>query len=141
MAIGSEITTDIMHKTGRDLLPKKTVEYFLEIRDIEHWNIVNKTVSEYTMAEWLACLKEKVLLEQCLPIYSQILDEDPLAHGIFAKGELLYDVTQIDNAFWKEHQEWHEYFITRVKAALELIENDSNEIIQEYVNAYRRFLE
>lgn len=64
MAIGSEITTDIMHKTGRDLLPEKTVEYFLEIRDIEHWNIVNKTVSEYTMAEWLACLKEKVLLEQ-----------------------------------------------------------------------------
>ena len=43
MAIGSEITTDIMHKTGRDLLPEKTVEYFLEIRDIEHWNIVNIT--------------------------------------------------------------------------------------------------
>ena len=93
-------------------------------------------------AEWLVCLHEKVLLEQCLPIYSQKLDEDPLAHGIYAKGELLYDVTQIDNAFWKDHQDWHEYFLTRIKTVLNMIENDSNEteIRQEYIDAYQRFL-
>lgn len=74
--------------------------------------------------------------------FAQILDDDPLAHGLYAQGELLYDVTQIDNDFWKNYQDWHEFFITRIKEAFNMLENDSNaiEIRQEYIDAYQRFL-
>ena len=57
---------DILSKTGRELLPDETVEYFKEIRSINYFNVLNKTLSEYTFAEWYVCLDEKVLLEQCL---------------------------------------------------------------------------
>ena len=43
---------DILSKTGRDLLPEETVEYFNEIRSINYYNVLNKTLSEYTFAEW-----------------------------------------------------------------------------------------
>ena len=62
---------DILSKTGRDLLPDETVEYFKEIRSINYYNVLNKTLSEYTFAEWYVCLDEKVLLEQCLPRRSE----------------------------------------------------------------------
>ena len=34
---------DILSKTGRDLLPEETVEYFKEIRSINYYNVLNKT--------------------------------------------------------------------------------------------------
>ncbi|WP_073386209.1 hypothetical protein WAA20_09015 [Butyrivibrio fibrisolvens] len=75
-------------------------------------------------------------------IREELHDDDPLAHDLYAQGELLYDVTQIDNDFWKNHQDCHEYFITRIKEAFNMLENDSNaiEIRQEYIDAYQRFL-
>lgn len=75
-------------------------------------------------------------------IREELHDDDSLAHGLYAQGELLYDVTQIDNDFWKNHQDWHEYFITRIKEAFNMLENDSHaiEIRQEYIDAYQRFL-
>ena len=142
MALKAVITKDIMCKTGRDLLPEDIVEYLLEFRNINCWNVVNKKLSEYTWAEWLVCLKEKLLLEQCLPLVSEKLDRDPLVPGLFSKGELLYDVTQIENDFWMEHQEWFEYFRAIVQTILDMIENntDSIEINHMYVEAYRSFL-
>ena len=103
---------DILSKTGRDLLPEETVEYFKEIRSINYYNVLNKTLSEYTFAEWYVCLDEKELLEQCLPRYSEKLDMDPLMPGLFSKGEILYKITQIDKSFWTDHPDWYEYFRT-----------------------------
>ena len=111
---------DILSKTGRDLLPEETVEYFKEIRSINYYNVLNKTLSEYTFAEWYVCLDEKVLLEQCLPRYSEKLDMDPLMPGLFSKGEILYKITQIDKSFWTDHPDWYEYLRTIIHGVLDM---------------------
>ena len=143
MAIKSEIQADLMNKTGRELLPENIVEEFLNSRSAIHVRIVCRTLSEYTRAEWVICLKEKVLLEQCLPYISEVLDGEPLSPGLFAKGELLYDVTQVDKSFWMSHTDWLEYFGKMIHSLLGMIENDSGakEINKEYIKAYREFLE
>ena len=143
MAIKSEIQADIMNKTGRELLPENIVEEFLNSRSAPHVRIVCRTLSEYTRTEWVICLKEKVLLEQCLPYISEVLDADPLSPGLFAKGELLYDVTRIDKSFWTAHHDWLEYFRKIIHSVLGILENDSGaeEINKEYIKAYREFLE
>lgn len=143
MAIKSITTADVMLKTGRDLLPKSVIEAFLEIRSINYRNILDKTLSEYTVAEWLVCLKEKVLLESCLPYISQKIDIDPLTSGFFYKGEILYDVTGIDKLFWDKHRDWFEYFRIKINTVLDMIENDPGtiEIRHEYIAAYRKFTE
>ena len=142
MAIKSEIPADLMHKTGRDLLPVNIVEDFMNSRSALHVRIVCRTLSEYTRAEWIICLKEKVLLEQCLPYISEILEVDPLSPGLFAKGELLYDVTQIDKRFWMSHHDWLEYFRKIIYSVLNKIENDANtqEINKVYIESYKGFL-
>ncbi|MBP3753915.1 MAG: hypothetical protein J6I66_03585 [Lachnospiraceae bacterium] len=143
MAIKSEITADIMLKTGQDLLPEEIAENFKNARSAVHIRVLKRTLSEYTWAEWLICLKEKVLLEQCLPYVSEKLDDDPLIPGLFSKGEVLYDVTRIDDDFWMSHQDWLEYFRTIINTVLDKLENDSDTkgIIREYVEAYRSFVD
>ena len=143
MAIKSEITADIMLKTGQDLLPEEIAEDFMNSRSAVHIRVLKRTLSEYTWAEWLICLKEKVLLEQCLPYVSEKLDDDPLIPGLFSKGEVLYDVTRIDDDFWMSHQDWLEYFRTIINTVLDKLENDSDTtgIIREYVEAYRSFVD
>lgn len=136
---------DILSKTGRDLLPEETVEYFKEIRSINYYNVLNKTLSEYTFAEWYVCLDEKVLLEQCLPRYSEKLDMDPLMPGLFSKGEILYRITLIDKAFWIDHPDWYEYFRTIIHGVLDLGKEElinkgiREEYIEVYFEAYRGF--
>ena len=143
MAIKSEITADIMLKTGQDLLPEEIVKEFMDSRSAVHIRVLKRTLSEYTWAEWLICLKEKVLLEQCLPYVSEKLDDDPLIPGLFSKGEVLYDVTRIDDDFWMSHQDWLEYFRTIINTVLDKLENDSDTtgIIREYVEAYNSFVD
>ena len=143
MAIKSEITADIMLKTGQDLLPEEIAEDFMNARSAVHIRVLKRTLSEYTWAEWLICLKEKVLLEQCLPCVSEKLDDDPLIPGLFSKGEVLYDVTRIDDDFWMSHQDWLEYFRTIINTVLDKLENDSDTtgIIREYVEAYNSFVD
>ena len=143
MAIKSEITADIMLKTGQDLLPEEIVKEFMDSRSAVHIRVLKRTLSEYTWAEWLICLKEKVLLEQCLPYVSEKLDDDPLIPGLFSKGEVLYDVTRIDDEFWMSHQDWLEYFRTIINTVLDKLENDSDTtgIIREYVEAYNSFVD
>ena len=143
MGIKSETTADIMLKTGQDLLPEEIVEDFMNARSAVHIRVLKRTLSEYTWAEWLICLKEKVLLEQCLPYVSEKLDEDPLIPGLFSKGEVIYDVTRIDANFWMSHQDWLEYFRTIINTGLDKLKNDSDttEIIREYVDAYRSFVD
>ena len=143
MAIKSEITADIMLKTGQDLLPEEIVKEFMDSRSAVHIRVLKRTLSEYTWAEWLICLKEKVLLEQCLTYVSEKLDDDPLIPGLFSKGEVLYDVTRIDDDFWMSHQDWLEYFRTIINTVLDKLENDSDTtgIIREYVEAYNSFVD
>lgn len=143
MAIKSEITADIMLKTGQDLLPEEIVKEFMDSRSAVHIRVLKRTLSEYTWAEWLICLKEKVLLEQCLPYVSEKLDDDPLIPGLFSKGEVLYDVTRIDDDFWMSHQDWLEYFRTIINTVLDKLENDSDTtgIIREYVEVYNSFVD
>lgn len=136
---------DILSKTGRDLLPEETVEYFKEIRSINYYNVLNKTLSEYTFAEWYVCLDEKVLLEQCLPRYSEKLDMDPLMPGLFSKGEILYKITQIDKSFWTDHPDWYEYLRTIIHGVLDMGKEElinsgiREEYIEVYIEAYRNY--
>jgi hypothetical protein len=136
---------DILSKTGRELLPEATVEYFKEIRSINYFNVLNKTLSEYTFAEWYVCLDEKVLLEQCLPRYSEKLDTDPLMPGLFSKGEILYKITLIDKAFWIDHEEWYECFSAIIHGVLDLGKEElinrgiREKYIEAYLEAYRNF--
>ena len=136
---------DILSKTGRDLLPEETVEYFKEIRSINYYNVLNKTLSEYTFAEWYVCLDEKVLLEQCFPRYSEKLDMDPLMPGLFSKGEILYKITQIDKSFWTDHPDWYEYFRTIIHGVLDMGKEElinsgiREEYIEVYIEAYRNY--
>ncbi len=132
-----------MLKTGQDLLPEEIVKEFMDSRSAVHIRVLKRTLSEYTWAEWLICLKEKVLLEQCLPYVSEKLDDDPLIPGLFSKGEVLYDVTRIDDDFWMSHQDWLEYFRTIINTVLDKLENDSDTtgIIREYVEVYNSFVD
>ncbi len=48
MAIKSEITADIMLKTGQDLLPEEIVKEFMDSRSAVHIRVLKRTLSEYT---------------------------------------------------------------------------------------------
>jgi len=133
--------SDMFCKTGRELLPEKIVKDFFEYRDVQHYNIINRRLSEYTYSEWGGCLYEKVLLEQCLPYIIEKVHIDPLAPVFFRKGELLYHITLIDKTFWLSHMELFACFKTFIDNALVLIEKelDNSEIEVEFIEAYKGF--
>jgi hypothetical protein len=133
--------SDVFCKTGRELLPEKIVKDFLEYRDAQHHNIINKRLSEYTYSEWLLCLYEKVLLEQCLPYIFEKVHLDPLAPGAFYKGELLYHITLIDKIFWSSHMELFASFKMIIDNVLDHMEKelDNSEIMIEFIEAYKGF--
>lgn len=137
---------DIYTKTGRELLDDKTVEYFREIRSAEYQRVLTYKLSEYTRAEWMVCLYEKVLLEQCIPYFSKELDLNPLKPGLFSKGEVLYRVTLIDKPFWNSHTDWYDHFRTIIQEVLNMSEEElakvgiREEYVEPYIKAYRDFL-
>ncbi len=133
---------DVFSKTGRDLLPEETVEYFSGFSSAPHQHIICEKLSEYTMAEWVFCLYEKVLLEQCVPQFFDVLDKNPLSPGIYYKGEILYHITLIDKAFWSAHEDWLEFFKKITHRALDMAVKelaDSN-ITNIYIESYRNFV-
>ena len=144
--------SDTFQKTGRELLPSDIVEYFQEFRSADYINVLRKKLSEYTFAEWMVCLQERVLLEQCVPFFIEILDKNPLHPGYFEKGYVLCFVTLIDKAFWDEHKEWYLHVKSIVDGVLDSCKNkadsvpdssknkvDSGVIRGEYIEAYRSF--
>ncbi len=132
--------SDIFSKTGRELLPPETVEYFQGFRSADYIRVLNCRLSEYTWFEWLVCLHEKVLLEQCLPFVFEKLDMNPLIPGPFYRGEILYKVTQIDKSFWDDHKDLVERFRQIMKKALKMIEESDNvEIRSDFIEAYKKF--
>ena len=135
------IDSKIFFKKGRELLPPHIVKEFQEIRSIQYWNILNNRLSDYTWAEWLTCLKEKVLLEQCLPFVFEKLDIDPLIPGCFDRGEVLYAVTRIDKSFWNGHRDWYERTGTYIDAVQDKCEKepDNRMIREEFLEAYKSF--
>ncbi|SER01234.1 hypothetical protein SAMN02910369_02875 [Lachnospiraceae bacterium NE2001] len=136
--------SDILFKTGRDLLSDDIIEYFEGVRSVDYRNVLDKRQLEYTWAEWLVCLHEKVLLEQCLPFVTERLNADPLIPGYFSKGEVLYEVSVIDRDFWLNHKEWYDYYSTIISSVLNMSEMDLEEIESKhrpvYIEAYQKFL-
>lgn len=154
---------DSFQKTGRELLPPDIVEYFQEFRSVDYLNVLRKRLSEYTFAEWMVCLQERVLLEQCVPFFIEILDKNPLHPGYFEKGYVLCAVTLIDKIFWDDHKDWYLRVKSIVDGVLDSCENkadsvpdssennvdsvpdlsknkaDSGVIRGEYIEAYRSF--
>ena len=132
---------DIFSKTGRDLLPEEIVDAFKEIRGIDYYRVLNNTLSEYTAAEHLVCLRENVLLEYCLPFFIDKLDLDPLIPGYFRKGEILYYFTKIDKSFWVTHKDWYEHTREIVKSVIDMSEEKIRSTVtaQEYIEAYKSF--
>ena len=133
--------TDVFSKTGRELLPQNIVEEFQEYRSALHQRILYCRLSEYTWSEWVICLQEKILLEQCLPFALEKLDMNPTAPGIFYKGEVLYDVTQIDRTFWDNHMDLYNSFKAIIDKNLDLLkkETDNGVIREDFLEAYQRF--
>lgn len=136
-----EYTVEIYNKTGRDLLPENVVEDFLEIRGIDYYNVIKKRLVEYTRAEWVVCLREKIMLEQCVPLFLEELSQDLLIPGVFYKGEILYEVTLIDKDFWLNHKDWFECIKTIIYKVLNMSEQElkNNNIIHEYIESYKKF--
>ena len=132
---------DVNNKTGRELLPQNVVEEFQGYSSTHHQRILYYRLSEYTWAEWVICLKEKVLLEQCLPFVLEKVDMDPLTPGLFYKGELLFEVTQIDKAFWNAHMDWYDRFRTIINNNLDLLKKEAgNEKVRDvFIEAFQKF--
>ena len=131
----------IFSKTGMELLPEETIEYFREIRSADYQRVLTRKLSEYTRGEWYVCLYEKVLLEQCLPYFMEELDSDPLTPGLFYKGEVLYRITLIDKTFWRSHKDWLEHTRTIVHRVLNMNEEnlDKAAIPVTFIEAFKAF--
>lgn len=41
---------------------------------------------------------------------SRVLAKNPLVHGLYWRGEILWRILKIEEEFWKEHREWKTYF-------------------------------
>lgn len=131
---------EIFNKTGRELLPENIIKQFEEISCINYRNILENRLSEYTWGEWLFCLKEQVLLEQCMSFVFEMLDMNPLIPGCFFKGEVLYEVTRIDKSFWTAHEDWYEHIRTIIYKALSMNEMDEGNTVipQEYKDILKK---
>lgn len=96
-------------KTGKELLTIKKSEEFREVRSIHYYNIVIKKLEEYSLPEWFVCLKEGVLLEFAIPVFSRVLQMYPMLCGMNNEWQVLYEITQVSQDFWKLKREWKEY--------------------------------
>lgn len=97
-------------KVGRELLSLEKSEQFMEVRSIHYYNVVAKRLEQYTLPEWLVCLKEEVLLEYAIPIFSRVLENYPMLCGMNNEWQVLYDITRLNQEFWIMNTEWKEYF-------------------------------
>lgn len=107
-----------LEKTGRELLPEKTVNYFLTVRCQYYANVINDKMKDYTYMEWVTCIKEKILLEYALPIIAGPLLFYPMLSGMHAEWEILYEISDIDEKFWMEHRDWKAFFVRLMKEAI-----------------------
>lgn len=53
-----------------------------------------------------------ILLEYAVPILSRVLSQNPLLNGAYYRGELIYNILNIDESFWQKHIDWKVYFET-----------------------------
>ena len=97
-------------KFGRELLAIEKSKQFMQVRSVHHYNVVMKTLEEYTLPEWIVCLEEEVLLEYAIPIFSRVLESYPMLCGMNNEWEVLYEITRLNQEFWRRNTEWKEYF-------------------------------
>lgn len=96
---------------GKQLLSQEKANYFLEIRSIYCWNIVNMELKNYSFPEWVICIEESVLLEYAIPILSRVLQEYPMLCGKDCEWQVLYKLTKVEKEFWLSHKNWKEFFV------------------------------
>lgn len=127
---------------GRNLLSVDVITYFLEVRSIYHYNIVNMKLKDYSFPEWVVCLEENVLLEYALPVFSRVLQEYPMLCGMNCEWQIMYEIAKIKEDFWLLHKEWREFFVGILRqfcskyAKEKLIEIFS----EEYSYQFREFI-
>lgn len=112
-------------KLGKELISNKNdIERISEIRSVECFNIINLSLNQYTYFEWLACLEEKILLEYTVPIFSRVLEKEPLLYGYNSKGQALYQIMMFEENFWHKNKGWKSYFENII---LKLFQKESQE--------------
>ncbi len=128
-------------KIGKELLTIGMSEQFMEVRSIHYYNVVMKKLEEYTLPEWLVCLKEEVLLEYAIPVFSRVLQKYPMLCGMNNEWQVLYDITRVNQVFWQVHKEWKVYFNKIVDKIL--LENRQGVFImpipEEYLYQFKNF--
>lgn len=128
-------------KIGKELLTIEKCEQFMEIRSIHYYNVVMKKLEEYALPEWLVCLKEEVLLEYTIPVFSKVLQKYPMLCGMNNEWQVLYDITRVNQDFWRVHKEWKTYFNKIIDKIL--LEYSQRVLIipfpEEYLYQFRNF--
>lgn len=134
-------------KKGSELLEETVIASFEQVRCIYYWNIINRTLREFSFWEWAICLEEKVLLEYAIPIFSRVLKSYPMlcgeiASGRFSQWGILYEIAKVDGLFWMQHAEWKNFFEDIIKDALEKNEKETiNSVSDIYIMQFHHFSE
>lgn len=128
-------------KIGKELLPIEKSEQFREVRSIHYNNVVMKKLEEYTLPEWIVCLKEEVLLEYTIPVFSRVLHEYPMLCGMNREWQVLYDITNVNRVFWQEHKEWKAYFDKIIDKVILECKRDAMKVSipEEYLCQFKNF--
>lgn len=129
-------------KTGKELLTIEKSEEFMEVRSIHYYNVVMKKLEEYTLPEWFVCLKEGVLLEYTIPIFSRVLQKYPMLCGMNHEWQVLYEIAKVNQVFWQINREWKEYFNKIINEIFFEYEQGTfvTSIPKEYICQFKFFL-
>lgn len=142
--MGLEIATDKQKEYsnfGRNFITLEKKEEFADIRSVHYHNILTKKLEEYSLPEWFICLKEGILLEYAIPIFSRVLQKYPMLCGMDSEWQVLYCITQVNSAFWAERETWKKYFKEIIDDILEEYEERKmKEVIpKEYLAKFYDF--
>jgi len=121
-------------KTGIELLSVERIEQLLEVRSVYYYNIVHRTLEEYTLSEWIVCLNEGILLEYAVPILSRALERYPMLCGMNNEWQVLFYITMINEEFWFEHKEWKNCFCELIKDIC--VQHENGRFVEAIPNEY-----
>lgn len=140
--ISNERKKDFL-RTGKELLTIEKSEEFKEVRSIHYCNVVIKKLEEYSLPEWFVCLKEGVLLEYAIPVFSRVLQAYPMLCGINNEWQVLYEITKISGEFWELKREWKEYLKKIISEIFFKYEQGilAISIPKEYLDQFKIFLD
>lgn len=98
-------------RIGKELIgDSDKIRELREYRSVQVWNILDWKLSQYQWGEWFTCLYFELFLDITIPMLSKVLEENPLIEGAYFRGEILYRILKLEDAFWETHKEWKTYF-------------------------------